>query len=322
MLMKVLNVSMLCVMGLLAGALALHADNSQASKPATAAVSSVGPNSRTWTITRTNLAGNTSTTNHPHQVIELASGMHYWDGRQWTPSNPSFEATGDGFSATRTQHKVRLNSELLVQGAVRVMTRDGVVLHSTPLGIGLFDAASGNFLLIGQVTNSTAVQVASNQVVYPDAFSGVCANVVYTMEKGAFHQDVVFTGGVNPAAYGFPPSTTRLQMITEFYDPPAPKVRQNILRRETNAARRATMASPDLRDETLGFGEFVLGRGRACLTGVTNAIKGARAHSAPVGKEFRTVAGRHFLLETVEYPSIQKVMQLLPVNGSVLDIDI
>src|SRR5580704_1592998 len=94
-----------------------------------------GPNYRVWT--RTNSSSSTITN---IEVVELATGMHYWDGQEWTPSDPGFQVTSNGFSASHTQHKVHLNQNIDVAGAVNVVTRDGVVLNSTPLGIGLYDA--------------------------------------------------------------------------------------------------------------------------------------------------------------------------------------
>jgi len=36
--------------------------------------------------------------------------------------------------------------------------------------------------------------VNSNQVVYENAFNGVCADVIYTIDRGSFEQDVLITG--------------------------------------------------------------------------------------------------------------------------------
>jgi hypothetical protein len=74
------------------------------------------------------------------------------------------------------------------------------------------------------------------------------------------------------------------------------------------------MASPDVMDETLGFGEFVLGPGRAYVaptTAYTNGLKTA------VGKEFKTLSGRTFLIETLDCLSIRAGLKELPrcVNG-------
>src|SRR3989442_2714768 len=138
----------------------------------------IGPNSRTWSIpardsTPTGAPPGSGTANDSEtrpRVVEIATGMNYWDGQQWVPSDPSFDVTEDAFVATRLQHKVRLGADLNTIGAVTVTTRDGITLHSTPVGIGLYDAASGRSAIIAATTNSYGVLVSSNRVVYPNYF--------------------------------------------------------------------------------------------------------------------------------------------------------
>jgi len=257
----------------------------------------IGPHSRTWT---------NSTGSH---IIEMTTGMNYWNGQQWTPSIPSFEISPDGSNAVadQVQHKVTLAANLNTQNAVSVVTPDGVTLNSTPYGIGLYDAASGNFSLIGTLTNCTGYLTESNVVVYSNAFNSVCANVVYTLGKGSFHQDVVITGHLDPADYGFPSNTTRIQVITEFFDPPQPDVLKRPLYIEQNQAVRSQMVSPDLIDQTLGFGKYVYSPGRAYTAASTNRNSGG-----PIAKELVTVGQRHFLIETVGCGSLQKELDLLP----------
>src|SRR5207249_383694 len=110
--------------------------------------------------------------------------------------------------------------------------------------------------ILGAVKDCSGVLVGSNQVVYANAFSGLCADIIYTLERGSFEQDVVITGRLNPADYGFPTNTTRIQIFTEFYDGNKPERIRRPLRVEKDEAVRRRMASPDLVDEMLGFGEF------------------------------------------------------------------
>src|SRR6266496_4047372 len=93
----------------------------------------VGPNHRTWATPTadTNVPGgrpNAGITNRPdaqHRVVEIATGMNYWDGKQWVPSDPTFELASEGFVAAKLQHRVRLADNLNKIGAVTVTTRDG-----------------------------------------------------------------------------------------------------------------------------------------------------------------------------------------------------
>ncbi|HTX21667.1 MAG TPA: hypothetical protein VMD27_07410 [Candidatus Aquilonibacter sp.] len=270
-----------------------------------------------WTIAA--MDGNTETLVRPpdpgdiqeHRVVKMATGMNYWDGQKWSPSEAAFVATNGGFAASQVQNKVFLSSQLNVDDAVTVVTSDGTTLNSSPVAIALYDAASGDTLIIGVITNCVGGMVSSNQVCYVNAFNGVSADVFYTVSKGAFAQDVVFDKQINPADYGFPAATTRIQILTEFYNAPQPESVLHPIYVEKNEAIRSQMASPDFTDETLGFGNFVLGQGRAYTSANTNSLGGA-----PVGKQFTTIAGRTFLIESVLYPSIEREMESLPASGT------
>jgi hypothetical protein len=266
---------------------------------AASAVIDVGPDSRTWA----NAQGG-------HPIVELVTGMNYSSNGLWVPSNPSFQISPDGtaFVANQVQHKVRLAANLNAIGTVTITTPDGELLQTTPVGIGLYNAANGDSLIIGAVTNCTGVLVNSNQVVYQNAFSGVSADVVITLNRGSFEQDVVFTGNINPAEWGFPTNSTRIQILTEFYNSPEPDEIVCPIYVEKNQALRNSMVSPDFIDHTLGFGEFVLAGGRAYTAG-TNIVNAG----APIGKEFVTISGRTFLIESAQYPMLQPALSALPV---------
>jgi hypothetical protein len=244
-------------------------------------------------------------------VVEIVTGMNYWDGEKYSPSDASFVLTEDAFVANRVQHRTRLNADLNIIGAVTTTLHDGTTLRSTPVAIALYDPNDGRFTVISTLTNSVGVLVASNRVVFPDAFSGgVCANVVYTLQKGSFEQDVVITGRLNPLDYGFP-TNSQIQILTEFYDPPQPeKLRRPIYVEQKEAVRRRKV-SPDMMDEVLGFGELVIGTGRAFTPPTATHTNGTQT---VVAKEFRTIPqeGRTFLIETINCLSVQKALNSLP----------
>ncbi len=224
-----------------------YAQPAPISKPAlpTATLAETGPHQRVWQIVTTNLIGGTALQpDADRRVVEIATGMNYWDGRQWVPSEPSFDVTADAFVATRLQHKVLLNAHLNSVGAVTVTTGDGITLRSTPVGIGLYDAASGRSAVIAAITDCVGVLVSSNQVVYENAFSGVCADVIYRIDRGSFEQDILITGRLDPSDYGFAADTTRLQIFTEFYEAPQPDRIRRPIRVEQRRAVRDRMVSP------------------------------------------------------------------------------
>ncbi len=282
----------------------------------------VGPNHRSWKSVSNDSKENARTskfnrfgsagpvTTNP-QVIEMATGMNYWDGRQWLPSEAVFELTDDAFVANRVQHRTRLNADLNVVGAVTTSLQNGTTLRSTPVAIALYDPNDGRFTVISTITNSIGILVESNKVVYPDAFTGgVCASVIYTIQQGTFEQDVVITGRLNPLDYGFP-TNAQIQVITEFYDAPQPeKIRRPIYVEQKESVRRRKV-SPDLVDEVLGFSDLVFGTGRAYMLPSAAHPNGAQT---VVAKEFKTLPeeGRTFLIETINCLPIQKQLDSLP----------
>ncbi len=145
-----------------------------------------GPHSRVWQ----NSSG--------QSVTEIATGLNFWSGSNWTPSVAAFEVSPDqkSFIAEYIQSPTTLAAQINVAGAVSVTTPENVVLRSTPIAIGLYDAASGKSVLIASITNSTGVLTDPQHVVYNKALlgAGISASVVYSLpDAGSFHQDIVFT---------------------------------------------------------------------------------------------------------------------------------
>lgn len=304
---------------------ALNAINTARPDKQMVVTNDIGPNHRSWmrmadgvALTASNRFGSpknssraTVTRDTRRQVVELATGMNYWDGKQWLPSDATFELTDDAFVANRVQHQTRLNANLNAIGAVTTTLQDGTTLRSTPVAIALYDPNDGRFAVISTLTNSTGILVESNQVLYPDAFSGgVCASVVYTLQKGSFEQDVVISGRLDPLDYSFP-TNAQIQIITEFYDAPQPdKLRRPIYIEEKETVRRRKV-SPDLVDEVLGFSDLVFGTGRAYTMPSDTHKNGAQTI---VAKEFKTIPsdGRTYLIETMEYLPLQSALKALP----------
>lgn len=270
-------------------------------------IKQVGPRSRVW--------GNSV----GQSVTEIATGMNYWDGQEWTPSDPSFEVSADGtaFVAAKIQDATRLAADLNSVGAVTVTTPDNVTLRSTPVAIGLYDAASGQSVIVAAITNTMGVLVDPQHVAYNKAFvgGGFVVSVVYSLpDTGSFHQDVIFVAfdpGFDPTVWGFAAASTntlQIQIFTEFYDCPQPVMLTNFLYVEQDPAVRASMVSPDLLDYTLDFGDYTFGLGRAYTTS-TNASAGV---GVPVAKDFVTSSGRTYLVESIPYRWLAAELQSLP----------
>lgn len=279
----------------------------------------VGPNSRSWTVSdetsRFSSGGGPARSGAGHRVVQLTSGLNYWNGTTWVPSEPFFELSpqGDAFVANKVQTKARLAGDINVPGAVTLVTPDGLRVSSTPLCIALYNSADGSFAVIGSITNCQPILIESNVVTYPDAFhgSGVCADLRYTTERGSFEQDTIITGRIDPTQYGFPTNTTLVQIWTELYQAPVPdRIRRPIYIEQTPAVRQR-MVSPDLIDEELRFGELAISKGRA-FSALNDAPQNP---GAVVAKEFKTINGRTFLVESISFLAIWEAMAGLPDCG-------
>ena len=246
------------------------------------------------------------------RIEEIETGMNYWTGEQWLPSEPSFDVAADGFIATRLQFIVNINAQINTSNAVNILTRDGNFIRSTPVALALYDRASGASIIIGAITNSTGVLVETNRILFENCFhgAGINADLVYSIQKGTFEQDLVLRSRLDPADYQFPRETTSIQVITEVYEAPVPDRIRRPLYIEENEALRNQMASPDIVDEVLGFGEFVLGSGRAFNSDFDASPTNA---AASVAKEMRSIAGRTFWVESVEFKQVSAHLEALPI---------
>ena len=258
--------------------------------PAPYKIISRDANSRVWERTTYEALPSGKVIPHKHHVTELATGLNYWDGKQWSLSIPSFQISADGQSvfATNLQHKVWLAANLNAESSVNITTPDGTALHTTPVAIGLYDETTSNTVIIAAITNCSGTLSSTNQVVYENAFDNVDADIVYTLKRGSFSQDILLKQDINPADYGLSSNST-IEIFTEFYHSTAPKVI----------------------GKSLQFGQLSFGQGRAYTAASTN-----QACGVPVSKKFTAFDGRTFLIESVRYNSLQNELHKLPLGGA------
>jgi hypothetical protein len=161
-------------------------------------------------------------------------------------------------------------------------------------------------------------------VLYADAFDDVTADVRLVYRLASFEADVILRDRrlPDPERWGLDPRTTRLQVWTEFLEAPAGTRETVVLRAEPDIRLRQAMAEPDFTDQRLDFGAMQIGEGRAFAVGKELA-SAAALEAVPVGKEWTTArdeAGqeRTFLIESVELPALQPLLDALPSAGASL----
>jgi hypothetical protein len=254
-------------------------------------------NSRVWQREIYEQEPNGQIVARPHQFTELATGLNYRDSTgQWQPSKEEIDIQPDGtLSATQGQHQVYFPSDIY-NGQIELVTSSGVHLKSQPAALSYDDG--NNTVLIGVLTNSIGQLVGSNQVIYTNAFVGLDADLIYSYTKAGLEQDIVIRAQPpTPASLGLNPETTRLQVLTEFFDPPQPGQATSTLPEQAGLA---------LTDDTLDFGTMQMIPGKAFKLGDDFP-------STRVGKSWVTLQGRQFLVEAVPVAALAEQLDALPV---------
>ena len=255
-------------------------------------------NSRVWQWIENDEGPNGQTVQRTHSFTELASGLCYGQNGQWMDSQEQINILPDGSAeAIQGEHQVYFPAGIY-NGVITLVTPDGLQLKSQPIGLSYDDGT--NTVLIGELTNSIGQLIASNQVVYTNAFTGVDADLLYTYRKGGFEQDVIFREQPpEPEQFGLSSASARLQMLTEFFSPPAP-------------VEYVGPVNPQdgLQDTTLTFGAMKMVQGKAFLMNTINPRD--NQGQIPVYKSLATVDGRTVLIEQVPYQRISAQLATLP----------
>jgi RHS repeat-associated protein len=243
-----------------------------------------------------------------HVYQELATGMHYQDEKeQWLESEAKIEILPDntGAVANKGQHKVIFPPDVY-DGQIELNLPDSSWLRSRVLGLSYLDTESGRSVLIAEITNSVGEIHGDNVVLYPNAFTDFQADLRYTYTREGFEQDVVLREKIPlPEEYDLNPKTTRLQVLTEFFNPPAP------IKTEQAVAAKSGDVLPD---QTLSFGAMQMGAGKAF------PLADDSGESIPVGKQWQQIEGRDFLIEEVQVSDVIPFLdKLSKPDGASLD---
>jgi hypothetical protein len=248
----------------------------------------------------------TSTTNADGTVvvetnlayIELQTSMHYWESNTWQNSLELVESYPGGAIARHSGHKVIFANNLNTTVAIDMLTPDGKELQSHLLALAYFDSASSNSVILATVTSSFGQILPPNQVIYTNAFPGL-ADVIFTYTKAGFEQDVILRAKPPlPETFGLSSGTTKLELLTEFVNPPQPAITTTML----------PASAGGMPDQTLSFGAMTFVQGRAFLAGSQQDP----ASGILVAKQWVATGGRMILFEEVPFSRIAAKLNSLP----------
>jgi hypothetical protein len=266
--------------------------------PTAYAVVAKDANSRVWQQTMYAQSSSGAIVTNVQSYTELASGLNHLVSGQWVESTEHIVILPNGTAAaTNGQHQAYFPGNIY-NGAIELITRNGLQIYSQPMALTYSDGT--NTVMIAELTNSTGVVVGDNEVIYPNAFVGINADIRYTYTKAGFEQDVILhQQPLTPESYGLNPDTARLQMMTEFASPVQPTVQSSVLHAQAGLA---------LTDQSLNFGTMQMASGRAFMLG-----EDAQNATAIVAKHWVVVQGRQILIEEVPVNAIVPGLAALPL---------
>ncbi len=255
-------------------------------------------NSTSWQRTEYKQDPNGNIITNTSSYTELASGLNHLVGNQFVPSSDEIEVLPDGTAeGTNCQHQVYFSGDIY-NGEIRMVTPEGEVLQSQPLALRYDDGS--NTVLLAVLTNSTGELISQNQVLYPNAFFGVNADLLYTYTREGFSQDIIIRAQPpTPESFNMNSQNTKLQLLTEFISPPQAAVTEQQLPAQAGMA---------LNDDSLDFGIMKMVSGKTFLLG-------SDAHDAGVlvGKDLENISGRQILIEEVPVMALKDELTQLPV---------
>jgi len=235
-----------------------------------------------------------------HSYTELATGLHYQKNGKWAESKEQIDILPDGTAqAIQGQHQAYFPGDIY-SGVIELVTPDGQHLRSRPMGLSYYDGKES--VLLAELTNSIGVVVGSNQVIYPNAFTDIKADLRYTYTKVGFEQDIILRQQPpTPESFRLDPDNARIEVLTEFFSPPQPTIQSTKMQKQ---------AGLSLADQSLAFGKMRMVPGRAFLLG-----NDAKATKARVSKQWLMMDGRQFLVEEVPVDAIVEGLAKLPLTA-------
>ena len=155
------------------------------------------------------------------KYTELRTGMHYFKSGAWLETEELIIKTETGAEATRGPYRIQLANHLSASDPIDITTSDNKRLLPKLLGLRYFDAGTGAYVPISSTKDSVLEILPPNRAIYRDICDGVKADLLLTYSSGTLECDFVLRSRPpSPEIYGLDPSSTRLEVVTEFKSPP------------------------------------------------------------------------------------------------------
>ncbi len=239
----------------------------------------------------------------------LENAVNYFEDGAWKESEDVIEPFPDGAVARRGPHKAIFSHELNTEAVFDIEAADGGRLRGGVRSIELTDVATGASVELATVKESVTGQLLPpNQILYPNAFNGLEADVLLIWKHNYFGHEVLLRERPQ-LPEGWDQATVRLEIVTEFVVDAQPELRVNTLR---------LPGLPELSDHAvIHFGSLAILPGKAFpLAGDAALILGSLSPEHPgaaVLKQWHVTGdGRSFLVESVAWSDVAADLDGLP----------
>ena len=196
----------------------------------------------------------------------------------------------------------RFTTDAADAAPLTISTPDNRTLACRASLLALYNAVSGESILLGRVTNSVGWILPPCQVIYSNAFDSVRAHIRYTYNPAnhSVSQDILLEESpVLPES--FRPEDTRLEVWTAWYgDEPPAKEAQVLLLRSKTTSTPAAYAPDEAADWSAA--RMVPGSAFSLETPGTKV---------PVAKSWVEAEGVRYLIEAVDYVAIKPHLDAL-----------
>ncbi len=148
-----------------------------------------GPHHRTWQNVKIQLNERGKQVATTNSYVEIATGMNVWSETEgkWIAASDEIELVKGGAVAARTQQKVAFLPNLNDgQPPISLFLPDGRPLRSKITGLAYTERDTGKSVFISELKDSVGQVIGRNQVLYPDAFESIKADVRYTVTPSFF----------------------------------------------------------------------------------------------------------------------------------------
>ncbi len=285
----------------------------------------------TFFFVQTNQDGSLSVMDNQATLARMQQGTNGVDlsvftnqVRMMNTQQPVIRTNADGAIGEGGGMTVRFGANILDSDAIRISCIGGQVLRGRIAGIAISDGNHTQWL--GYVQESIGQIVAPNQVLWTNAIGGlgqyrkIEVDVLATYTLVSFEYDIIFRNGFDlPQNPNFDPKTSRIQVVTEWFDTPVPRQKTHPIALRVDPKALADLGPLNDVDGDLDFGaaRTKMIQGRAFLTTPKPGEKTSGAADIPVAKTWiRQPQGqgkpdRQFLVEFSDFLSIKPALDTL-----------